>query len=53
MIPSFTLQTEKGEGKEVEILVPGDYTIDEKHKQVFLSDDGHTKAEDMLIEAGA
>ena len=53
MIPSFTLQTEKGEGKEVEILIPGDYTIDEKHKQVFLSDDGHTKAEDMLIEAGA
>ena len=53
MIPSFTLQTEKGEGKEVEILIPGDYTVDEKHKQVFLSDDGHIKAEDMLIEAGA
>ena len=53
MIPSFTLQTEKGEGKEVEILVPGDYTVDEKHKQVFLSDDGHIKAEDMLIEAGS
>jgi preprotein translocase subunit SecA len=53
MIPSFTLQTEKGDGKEVEVLIPGDYTIDEKHKQVFLSDDGHTKAEDMLIEAGA
>ena len=53
MIPSFTLQTEKGEGKEAEILIPGDYTVDEKHKQVFLSDDGHIKAEDMLIEAGA
>ena len=53
MIPSFTLQTEKGEGKEVEIILPGDYTLDEKHKQVFLSDDGHIKAEDMLIEAGA
>jgi len=53
MIPSFTLQTEAGEGKEVEILVPGDYTLDEKHKQVFLSDDGHIKAEEMLIEAGA
>jgi len=53
MIPSFTLQTEVGEGKEVEILVPGDYTLDEKHKQVFLSDDGHVKAEEMLIEAGA
>ena len=53
MIPSFTLQTEIGEGKEVEILVAGDYTIDEKHKQVFLSDDGHIKAEEMLIAAGA
>ncbi|WP_416678079.1 preprotein translocase subunit SecA [Candidatus Pseudothioglobus sp. Uisw_016] len=53
MIPSFTLQTEVGEGKEVEVLVPGDYTLDEKHKQVFLSDDGHIKAEEMLIEAGA
>jgi len=53
MIPSFSLQTEVGEGKEVEVLVPGDYTLDEKHKQVFLSDDGHVKAEEMLIEAGA
>ena len=53
MIPKFTLQTESGEGKEVVVLEPGDYTVDEKHKQVYLSDDGHVKAEDMLIEAGA
>ena len=53
MIPSFTLQTEVGEGKEVEVIVAGDYTLDEKHKQVFLTDDGHIKAEEMLIEAGA
>jgi preprotein translocase subunit SecA len=53
MIPKFTLQTEKGQGKETEVIIPGDYTIDEKHKQIFLSDDGHIKAEDMLIEAGA
>jgi len=53
MIPNFTLQTEIGEGKEVEVLTVGDYTVDEKHKQVFLTDDGHIKAEDMLIEAGA
>jgi len=53
MIPSFTLQTERGEGKEVEVLLPGDYTLDDKHKQVFLTDDGHVKAEDMLIDAGA
>jgi preprotein translocase subunit SecA len=30
----------------------GDYTVDEKHQQVFLTDDGHTKAENLLIEAG-
>ena len=53
MIPKFTLQIEKGQGKEIEVVTPGDYTVDEKHKQVFLSDDGHVKAEDMLIEAGA
>ena len=53
MIPSFTLQTETGSGKDVEIIVPGDYTVDEKHKQVFLSDDGHAKAEELLIQAGA
>jgi preprotein translocase subunit SecA len=53
MIPKFSLQVEKGQGKEIEIITPGDYTVDEKHKQVYLSDDGHVKAEDMLIEAGA
>ena len=53
MIPKFTLQTETGDGKEVVVIEPGDYTVDEKHKQVYLSDDGHVKAEDMLIEAGA
>lgn len=42
MIPNFTEQTESGEGKEVVVEVAGDYTIDEKHKQVFLTDDGHT-----------
>jgi len=53
MIPSFTLQTEAGEGKEIEVIVAGDYTLDQKHKQVFLTDSGHIKAEDMLIDAGA
>jgi len=53
MIPLFTLQTETGEGKEVVVNIPGDYTLDQKHKQVFLTDDGHVKAEDLLINAGA
>lgn len=31
--------------------VPGDYYVDEKNKQVILSDEGHQKIEDMLVEA--
>ncbi|MBW5288737.1 MAG: Protein export cytoplasm protein SecA ATPase RNA helicase [Candidatus Ruthia sp. Apha_13_S6] len=53
MIPNFTKQTESGEGKEIVIEVVGDYTVDEKHKQVFLTDDGHGKAERLLIDADA
>jgi len=53
LIPLFTLQTETGEGKEVVVNVPGDYTLDQKQKQVFLTDDGHVKAEELLINAGA
>ena len=30
MIPLFTLQTETGEGKEVVVDIPGDYTLDQK-----------------------
>jgi len=53
MIPLFTLQTETLEGKEVIVDVLGDYTLDQKQKQVFLTDDGHVKAEELLINAGA
>ena len=53
MIPLFTPQTETGEGKEVVVNIPGDYTLDQKQKQVFLTDDGHEKAEELLINAGA
>src|SRR6056300_289009 len=52
MIPHFTEQKESGEGKDVVIEVPGDFTLDEKHKQVFLTDDGHQKAEELLTKAG-
>jgi len=53
MIPLFTLQTETGEGKEVVVNIPGDYTLDQKQKQAHLTDDGHVKAEELLINAGA
>jgi preprotein translocase subunit SecA len=31
---------------------PGDFSVDEKSRQVFLSDQGHEKVENMLTEAG-
>ena len=43
LIPKLTQQLEK-EG-------PGDYSIDEKSKQTFLTEDGHTKIEELLVQA--
>jgi preprotein translocase subunit SecA len=37
-----------GEGVEV----PGDFTVDEKSHQVYLTEDGHANAERLLNEAG-
>jgi preprotein translocase subunit SecA len=37
-----------GEG----VIEPGDFTVDEKSHQVFLTEDGHEKAEQLLSEAG-
>ncbi|WP_153099329.1 preprotein translocase subunit SecA [Paraburkholderia hayleyella] len=41
---------EKADGTGVE--VPGDYTLDEKARQVFLTEAGHEKAERLLAEWG-
>ncbi|VVD74181.1 preprotein translocase subunit SecA [Pandoraea eparura] len=41
---------EKSDGTGVE--VPGDYTLDEKARQVFLTERGHEKAEELLAEWG-
>ncbi|MDH5183767.1 MAG: preprotein translocase subunit SecA [Gammaproteobacteria bacterium] len=43
-IPKLTRQEEE-EG-------PGDYTLDEKAKQIFLTEDGHEKAEELMSAAG-
>jgi preprotein translocase subunit SecA len=37
-----------GEG----VIDPGDFTVDEKAHQVYLTEDGHEKAEQVLSEAG-
>jgi preprotein translocase subunit SecA len=41
---------EKADGTGVE--VPGDYTLDEKARQVFLTERGHEKAESLLSQWG-
>ena len=44
LIPSLTVQEEE-EG-------PGDYSIDEKAKQVHLTEEGHQNVEDLLTQSG-
>ena len=44
LIPNLVKQEEE-EGE-------GDYSVDEKAKQVFLTEEGHQKVEDMLLENG-
>ena len=48
LIPNLTRQ----EGEEDDIQVPGDYTVDEKNKQVHFTEAGHEKIEQLLTEAG-
>jgi preprotein translocase subunit SecA len=42
------LDLRTGEG----VIEPGDFTVDEKSHQVFLTEDGHEKAEQILSQAG-
>ena len=51
IIPSFIKQVESGIGKEIIVEIAGDYTVDEKDKQVLLTDEGHVKAEQALIDS--
>jgi preprotein translocase subunit SecA len=48
LIPN--LDRQEGEGEEV--TKPGDYTVDEKNKQVHFTEAGHEKIEKLLTEAG-
>ncbi|MBE0438911.1 MAG: preprotein translocase subunit SecA [Gammaproteobacteria bacterium] len=48
LIPKLSQQI--GEGDEVEVA--GDYTLDEKAKQVHFTEAGHEKIENLLIEIG-
>ncbi|BCX88083.1 preprotein translocase subunit SecA [Methylomarinovum tepidoasis] len=46
------LERQEGGEKEEEVTKPGDYTVDEKTKQVFLTERGHEKVEKLLVEHG-
>lgn len=47
-IHHFSQQKESGIGKDIVVEVEGDYTVEEKNKQVLLTDQGHQKAEELL-----
>jgi preprotein translocase subunit SecA len=40
------------EGEDDDVTVSGDFTVDEKSKQIFLTDEGHETAEKLLQQAG-
>jgi preprotein translocase subunit SecA len=44
LIPKLTKQLEE-DG-------PGDYTVDEKARQVYLTEEGHERIEDLMVRAG-
>lgn len=53
IIPSFTRQEKDPEEyKDEEIEIPGDYYVDEKNRQVILSEEGHQHIEDLLRQEG-
>nr|WP_324258057.1 preprotein translocase subunit SecA [Cellvibrio fontiphilus] len=46
-------QVDNGEDGERRVISePGDFTVDEKSRQVELTEDGHQHVEDLLIKAG-
>ncbi|MDM8562601.1 preprotein translocase subunit SecA, partial [Candidatus Marithioploca araucensis] len=51
VIPRLTPQERETE-KDEEVEVPGDFYIDEKNKQVTLSDEGHRHIEESLVKEG-
>ncbi|OQW93894.1 MAG: preprotein translocase subunit SecA [Beggiatoa sp. IS2] len=53
IIPSLTRQAEDPDAhKDEEIEIPGDYYVDEKNRQVILSEEGHQHIEELLRGEG-
>ena len=52
LIPRLTRQAPMVNEEGKPDFGPGDFSVDEKARQVFLSEDGHQKVEEMLSEIG-
>ena len=53
VIPALKKQIGEADPRTGEgVIEPGDFTVDEKSHQVFLTEDGHENAERLLSEAG-
>ncbi len=52
IIPSLTRQDPITNEEGQPDFGPGDFSVDEKARQLYLSEDGHQKVEDMLTEIG-
>ena len=52
MIPSLEQQIKSQEDIANEIIPPGDYYVDEKLRDVELTEDGHQKVENLLVRQG-
>ena len=53
VVPLLTQQIGEADPRTGEgIVTPGDFTLDEKSRQVFLTEQGHEKAEEILARQG-
>ncbi|MFM8690988.1 MAG: preprotein translocase subunit SecA, partial [Limnohabitans sp.] len=53
VVPMLTRQEGEADPRTCEgIITPGDFTVDEKSHQVFLTESGHEKAEEILARMG-
>ena len=52
IVPKLTAQVKTPEDIVNEVEPPGDYFVDEKQRDVELTDEGHQRVEELLIEKG-
>ena len=52
LIPNLKRQEGDEPAKGEDDTRPGDFSVDEKSKQIYLSEEGHQNVEDLLVKAG-